>query len=234
MYYTPHPFTHKSLCMELVAVDVLSIAPKNGRMTKEERKRIGRKLRALRTERGLDQVDVAADPKADGISVGTLQAIEGAWYEVRDQNIEKYARFFGTSMTKLLKADEPKAVTASDPLLKDLNEEHLEIARSYMRARKRTRASIELLLNHPDEEHLTSVIIQLGKLSPDALAQLETVLAAGPGETIFGLMERIRQRLAIDPDFMKLLEESLGVLDKQPKPKTQTSRKSGTTPTRSA
>jgi transcriptional regulator with XRE-family HTH domain len=145
--------------MQLLSVDALDAAAKNRPMTREERKRIGKKLRALRTERDLKQAQVVEGGKI-GISLGTLQAIESNWYDVRDSNIEKYARVFGTSVTQLLKADEPKTVAPTDPRYVDLHEEHLDIARRYMRGRKRTRAAVELLLDQP-EDALATLILTL-------------------------------------------------------------------------
>jgi len=192
-------------------------------MTTEERTRVGRKLRALRTERGLHQADVARDPKAD-ISLGTLQAIEGNWYEVRDTNIEKYARYFGTTCKRILADDQPRAVASTDPLLQDLNEEHLQIARSYMRARKRVRACIELLLAAAPgtEEPLTSVFMKLEKLPADRLAKLDTFLSSTPDDRLEDVIDRVRQRAAVEPTFLALLEESLTVLPKpKPEPKSE-------------
>jgi len=148
---------------------------------------------------------------------------------VRDTNIEKYAQFFGTSLTKLLKADQ-KSVAPSDPLLQDLNEEHLEIARSYMRARKRVRACIELLLTteHAAEEPLTTLVMKLNTLSPDRLAQLDALVSTDDRTAQF--IERVRQRLVADPHFVALLEGSLNELDQQPKPKTETAHPKKRTP----
>jgi transcriptional regulator with XRE-family HTH domain len=184
-------------------------------MTTEERKRLGRKLRALRTERGLHQADVVADPKADKLSLGTLQAIESGWYEVRDVNLEKYARFFGTTVLKLLRADEPRTVAPSDPLLKDLHEEHLEIARSYMQARKRVRAAVELLLTRPAEDTLASLLLALEALPPERLAEVAAFVAADPeAPRQRQVLERARARAAYDTDFILQVEELLNLLDR--------------------
>jgi transcriptional regulator with XRE-family HTH domain len=217
--------------MELVAIDGSGVATKNVRVTKEERVRIGRKLRALRVERGLDQAAIAADAK---VGIGTLQAIEGAWYDVRDHNIEKYARFLGTTLTKLLKADQPQVAAPSDPLLKDLNEEHLEIARSYMRARKRVRTCIELLLTHPAEEALTSLVMKLERFPADHLARIEGMLYVDPDGMIGHLLERVRLLLLTDDDFVGLLEGTLEQLDRQRVAQVEPHKKSRRAATRSA
>jgi len=212
--------------MELVAVDSSGPDAKNVRVTHDERVRVGRKLRAMRIERGLDQVEVARDPKV-GMSVGTLQAIEGAWYDVRDHNIEKYAQFFGTSLTKLLRAEKPVAPT--DPLLRDLNEEHLEVARHYMRARKRVRAAIELLLAQPTEQ-LSAVVLKLEGLSADRLTQIEAILSID--DRLATLLDRVRQRVLSDPGFLGLLDDTLAMLT--PQSKTKAAPKKSAAPTRRA
>lgn len=221
--------------MELVAVDLDGGGRKNGRMTKDERKRIGRKLRAMRTERGLDQLDVAQDPKS-GISVGTLQAIESYWYDVRDTNIEKYARFFGKTTKQILQADEPRAVTPEDPLLEGLHEEHLEVARNYMKARKRVRAGVELLLaHHPQEEQLTCLLMKLERLPAERLAQIDAWISADPDGHLEHLLERVRRRLQVDPTYADLTKEHLDLFDARTTPtKTPAQKKTQIAPPRKA
>ena len=104
--------------MELLRVDTSPEPPKNWRMTDAERERIGRKLRALRIERGLDQIPAA---KKAGLAVATLQAIEKNRQKnpVKDSNIEKYAQIFGASIRKLLKSDE---IATADPRFAEFNE----------------------------------------------------------------------------------------------------------------
>lgn len=203
-------------------------------MTTDEKKKVGKKLRAMRNDRGLKQADVAADPRV-GISVGTLQAIEGAWYDVRDTSIEKYARFFGTSSTKILKDADPRAVAPTDPLLKDLNEEHLEIARSYMRARKRVRTCIEVLLgHHPAEEQLTALFMKLDALPLERLNQIDALLSAAPEGEHVALLHRIWLRLTTDPNYAQITKAGLDLLDSLPAPKPIVEKKPKSAPNRSA
>jgi DNA-binding XRE family transcriptional regulator len=218
--------------MELVTVDVAAPASKNERMTGEERTRIGRKLKAMRIERSLDQIPAA---KKAGIHVGTLQAIEGAWYEVRDTNIEKYAQLFGTSVKKLLRLLDDKTLAPSHPLLKDLNEKHLEIARSYMRARRRVRTGIELLLSeHPAAEQLTTLLEKLQSLSTERLRELEALLSLPSEEPAVELLLRIWHRLVTDPTYAKLAKDGLDVMDRLPIPTESKSKKVRTSPKQSA
>ena len=148
-------------------VDRVHTKAKNARMTPDERARVGKKLRDLRLLRRLSQAEVvAAMPKGYRISVATLQAIEGVWRPVRDTKIECYAAFFDTSSTALLREDEPQALQPTHPLLQDLHEEHLEIARRYMRARRHVRVGVERFLDDQRivDPHLTALLLQLATL----------------------------------------------------------------------
>jgi transcriptional regulator with XRE-family HTH domain len=156
-------------------------------MTDAERQRIGRKLRALRIERGLDQIPAA---EKAGISVGTLQAIEiPKKHDVKDSNIEKYAQVFGTTVTKLLKAD-AAALSPTDPRLDDLNDEHLDIARSYMRAKRLPRQAIEVLLSHPaTEDALSAILLRLHALPPERVIELNRWQIVAP--ELFVILEQV-------------------------------------------
>jgi transcriptional regulator with XRE-family HTH domain len=81
-------------------------------VTQDDRIRVGRKLRLLRTVKDLDQIVLA---KKAGVSVGTLQAIERALYPVKDRNIEKVARALGTSCAPVfLSSDDAAAAVTPD------------------------------------------------------------------------------------------------------------------------
>jgi len=77
------------------------------------------------------------------MSVGSVQAIEYNKWEVGIAKIERYAAVFGTTADRLLN---PEAVRPSDPRWKDLNDDHLMIARQYMKALKTQRTAVEVLL----------------------------------------------------------------------------------------
>jgi len=181
-------------------------------MTDAERERIGRKLRALRIERGLKQVPAA---EKAGIHVGTLQAIESNWHGVYDSNIEKYAAIFGTSARRLLKPDD--VITPSDPRLADLNEEHLEVARSYMRARRDVRKGVEVLLSHPAiDEALARLLVKVCTLPPERVSELARLLTIAPD--MQPLVEQIWNRLHLDPAYVALMQEQVAVLNQHPIP----------------
>jgi transcriptional regulator with XRE-family HTH domain len=188
--------------MELVTVDSTEIAPKNWRMTDAERGRIGRKLKALRIERGLDQIPAA---KKAGISVGTLQAIERNRQKnpVKEGNIDKYAQAFNTTARKLLRSDE---IAPTDPRLDDLNDEHLEIARSYMAAKRRPREAVEVLLSHPAaDDALARLLLRLATLPPERVQELDRWLTVAPH--LLSELEPIWRRMLIDPAFVTMLHK---------------------------
>jgi len=113
----------------ITAVSVAAVRPvvKNERvlLDAEARGRLGARLRGLRTEHNLTQLEIA---ERAGISVGTVQTIESGARETRDENVDAVARALGTSLTALLQQPH---VDPTDPLLKGLNREDLEIARLY-------------------------------------------------------------------------------------------------------
>jgi len=176
-------------------------------LTDEERTRLGLKLRALRVERGLRQIDAAKKAK---LAVGTLQAIERNHGNVKDRNLDELAKVYGTTVLKILnKVDEP--ISPTNPLLKGLNEEHLDIAQRYKDARKRVRAAIELLLTRVDDNRLAALILKLETLAPDALTHLEHVLlTAPPDDPIYSLADRI---VALSPGDLELLLEYLDQME---------------------
>jgi len=203
----------KSFYMELVAVDTPGVQPKNWRMTDAERERIGRKLRAMRIERGLDQIPAA---EKAGLSVGTLQAIENnrKRHPVKDGNIERYAQSFGTTIRRLLKADE---IAPTDPRLDDLNEEHLEVARSYMRARRDVRHGVEVLLSHPASDNaLAQLLVKVCTLPPERVSELARLLTVAPD--LFPVITELWQQFHVDPNYVALMKEGLLVRDRHPIP----------------
>jgi hypothetical protein len=160
-------------------------------LTKEDRRRIGLQLRSFRVRQELDQTDVVNDKAAHGLSLGTLQAIEGNWYNVRIDNIEKYARFFQTTIADLLAAqDVPSNLLLKD--LKDLHEEHLDIARQYRNARKKVRDAVELLLSKRDDL-LAKVVLTLDR-SPEFLHSFAELLSVSP-ETRDLVLETLQAEL---------------------------------------
>jgi len=192
--------------MELSGFDCDTPAPNNEGVVQTDRVRIGRKLRALRVEAGKYQIEIAQALK---IHVKTLQAIENAWYEVKDSNIERYARYFHTSLTKLL-VSETKPPSLAHPLLKDLNDEHLEIAHAYMKARRRTRQGIELLLRLPATEALSGLLLGLETADDRTIALIALALKDDASRQLFF---QFLSRYFIDPAFAQEIRDKLILLD---------------------
>lgn len=160
--------------MKVVSVDGQHHGPDNVRMTMDERRRIGLALRALRVGRNLKQVDVAK--KIKGVSVGTLQAIESAWYEVKDSNIEAVARFYGTSLRKLL--EPPDAIAPTDPLFSKLRREHLEIAQAYKDAESPVRQLVATLLRDGSNEESLARLQRFERLDPEQRAAIDALMTS--------------------------------------------------------
>lgn len=131
---------------------------------------MGRKLRALRVEKGLEQRDVGAWNETvagrrkkirhenSGVSLGTYQMIEkGEGREVRDSNIERIARFLGTTLDALRRDPE---IRPNDPRLQHLNDESLKVARQYLYASSAVRARVRQLLQQGEAD----LAIRLGRL----------------------------------------------------------------------
>ena len=115
-------------------------------LDEERRKRIGKRLKALRIEAGLDQLEVAQRAK---ISPGTLQTIEWGARDNREANIIKVAKVLGTSLEALTRKEH---IAATDPLLKDLNREDFEIARGHHEASTPVRQLARQLLRERDPQ----------------------------------------------------------------------------------
>ena len=116
-------------------------------------------------------------------------------------------RVFGTTVRRLLKADE---IAPTDPRLDDLNEEHLEIARSYMRARRDVRRGVEVLLSHPAiDEALARLLVKVCTLPPDRVSELARLLTVAPD--LFPLVTELWQQLHVDPHYAAVMKEGLTV-----------------------
>jgi transcriptional regulator with XRE-family HTH domain len=216
--------------MELVSVDTPGEPPKNWRMTDAERARIGRKLKALRIGQGLDQIPAA---KKAGLAVATLQAIEAnrQKHPVKDSNIEKYAQIFGASIRKLLKSDE---IAATDPRFAEFNEEHIDVAWAYMRAKRLPRQAVEVLLSHPlAEEAIARIVLRLATLPPERVQELDRWLFVAPH--LLPLIEDVWRRMLIDPPYVAIVREGVTVYAHYPIPSTpHTQTKPRATPTHRA
>lgn len=148
-------------------------------LARADRVRIGLALRTRRLLKGEEQTATAGH--AD-LGVGTLQAIETARYNVKPANIERLARYFGTSLAALLEE------RAGGPSLNDpgrLTREDLEVARAYHDATTAVRQAVASVLRDPDPTHLSEgqrvrakvLAERMVRLAEPDLALLTTVLA---------------------------------------------------------
>jgi transcriptional regulator with XRE-family HTH domain len=174
--------------------------------TADERIYISRRLKRLRDEQGLKQRHIV---QKTGMSTGTVQAIEYGKPNVLMENLEKYAVAVGTTIPSVL---HPEIVPPPSELLKDLNKEHLGIARLYMKAYKTVRAAVEILL--VDDPSRAEIIIEMAEvvLALKEAADRDSDIAAW---TAFLFLERgdliapLARRLNDDPAFEQTLRETL-------------------------
>jgi transcriptional regulator with XRE-family HTH domain len=158
-------------------------------LSPEERTRIGRDLQRRREALDLKQEDIAT--KAD-IGIGTVQNIEHNKVKVGLDNLERYAVAVGTSLVQLL---HPEALQPLDDRWRDLHDEHLLVARQYMKARKVPRAAVELLL-----------IDELaGPGMPTELA--EVVIALHQDPKLLELWDDVMECLESEEHFERALQE---------------------------
>jgi transcriptional regulator with XRE-family HTH domain len=133
--------------MPLSSIARSPVTTKNDPVLDEEvRKRIGGRLKALRIQAHLDQLEVARRAK---ISPGTLQTIEWGARENRTVNIAKVAKVLGTSLEALTRKEH---IAPNDPLLRELNREDWEIARAYHEASSMVRQHARQLLRERDPQ----------------------------------------------------------------------------------
>lgn len=185
--------------------------PKNRRVpTVDERIHIGRRLKRLRDEQGLKQRHIK---QKTGLAMGTVQAIEYGKSTVLVENIDKYAVAVGTTYQEIL---HPETVPPPSEWLRDLNKEHLWIARLWMKAYKTVREAVEVLL--VDDPNRTEITVEMAEVVL-ALKEAAPEIAAW---TAFLLLERgdlvapLAQRLDADPAFEQTVR---GLLEDPPRTK---------------
>jgi len=144
----------------------------------QDRVLVGRKLKALRIEAGLQQRQAAV--KCD-LSVGTIQAAETNKWPVGVENLDRYAALFGTTVHDILAPPPPAPPPAPDPLVVGLNREHLVIARKYALALRDQRAAVEQLLDADERasEVFARVVQWLVTCTPEQREELVTLVGRG-------------------------------------------------------
>jgi transcriptional regulator with XRE-family HTH domain len=182
-------------------------------LTPDERIRVGRQLQRLRENQDLNQEDIR---EKTGLAVGTVQAIEYNKHKVGIENIEKYAVAVGTTIQQLL---HPEAVPPPNELVRDLNAEHLDIARRYMKAFNSVREAVEVLLADETTPGIVSdmadVVLALKRAS-----DLEREIAFWTESFLLDradLLVDLAQRLNADPTFEEVLRDLLDDVKGKPK-----------------
>lgn len=166
-------FSSKVLHMRVLSIDDFTQAANNRRMNLRE---IGQRVKLRRVELNWTQGKLAEE--AD-VALGTVQALEAAALlpkhkkprQTSPENLQKIAKALQRSLDDLIADRRP--IDPKNPLLEGLNEEHLEIARSYRNARRHVRERIELLLGNKEDDRLTKLIVLLYKLPPEDLDLVE-------------------------------------------------------------
>ena len=189
--------------MDSISVDGGGFRRKTKRvLSADERRRLGKQLQRLRESHDMKQSQVA---EQIGVATGTVQAAEYNKYNVNRDTLEAYAAVFGTTVPKLLQPEAPM-IPPSDPLLADLNREHLQIARRYMRAVKAVRAAVEFLLSdEPIVEEIADLVTQLQEASRHTTANRHLVYWTSIMLGHVDLLADIARRLDDEPDFAHTL-----------------------------
>lgn len=156
--------------MRLLTVDDYTHRANNQPMKLAE---VGERVRVFRLEKRWTQAALA---KKANVSLGTVQALEDAVNRSRPrqtspEKLQAIARALGKSVDDLIR--DRGVIEPSNPLLKGLNDEHLEIAQWYMRARKRTRELVDDLVAKPDDPRLIQLLLRIERLPTALLPQVE-------------------------------------------------------------
>ena len=192
------------MIMDVLNVDVWGIRRKTSRvpeLTTEERTRVGGLLQERRGKQTQGQI-----AKKLGCSISTVQNIEYNKVPVDRDTIEKYAALFGKTAHQLLNP-ESTMIAPSDPRYVDLNHQHLQIARRYMRAVDEVRAAVRVLLSDNDAvaEEFADLVLGLKRASdtardPAGLRRGLQILIDHDE-----LVQRLAQRFEDSPEFAALL-----------------------------
>ena len=125
-------------------VDAIWDRSKNGSMTKEQLQQFAETLRTGRAKLGLNKSDFCQ--QAD-ITPNTLRALERGAQHPNPETIDRLARLLGTTATAITNGK--RVIDASDPLLKDLNDEDLEMAQRFHHAPMRMKERVLGVLLEP-------------------------------------------------------------------------------------
>lgn len=105
----------------------------------------GKRVKELRVRLGLTQEQIY---EKTGIAPNTLRGLEHGSMDTRPVKYQKLVEALGTTTEAIERTDQP--ITEDHPLLGGLNDQDLQIAQAYSRARTATRLRVERLLLSSD------------------------------------------------------------------------------------
>lgn len=148
---------------------------------------VGKRVRVRRVELELTQEELADKAK---VGLGTVQALEAAATRKKPRQtstpkLEKIAKALGYTLDALLK--NKRDVPPAHPLLVDLTDEDLLIARAYHHAKTPMRQRIAGLLRDGENEQSVALMQRIEKLSPMERTMIEGLIdKVVSGKTIAG------------------------------------------------
>ena len=112
----------------------------------------GKRIRDLRIKLGMTQAQLAE--KAD-VTENTVRGLEKGTLETRRPKYEAIVEALDTTTELIERADQP--IAEDHPLLSGLNDQDLQIAQAYSRARTPTRLRIERLLLTNEQDPVLAI-----------------------------------------------------------------------------
>lgn len=139
---------------------------------------VGERVRVWRIEKRWTQAKLAEKAK---VSLGTVQALEDAINRTHPRQtspdkLQAIAKALGRSVDDLIR--DRNVIEPTNPLLKGLNDEHLEEARWYALARKRTREVVDLLMEHGADDRVASLLLRILALPSETIPLIENFVAS--------------------------------------------------------
>jgi Predicted transcriptional regulators len=136
-----------------------------------DRKLLGQRVRILRLQKNLQQQELA---RAAGVTSNTVRGLERGLQETRWPKFAAIAKALGTTPELLLQGEEP--ITDTHPLLRDLNEEDLRIARAFHHAQTAIRVHVQRVLSGELAAARLHILERLDRLPEEKRLAVEGIL----------------------------------------------------------
>jgi transcriptional regulator with XRE-family HTH domain len=187
-----------------IRVDASDRWSKNDAMTKEQRAHFAEMLRTGRAKLALNKVKFCQQAK---IAPNTLRALERGVQDPGQGTLDKLSAVLGITVAALTGGERP--IETTDPRLKDLNDEDLEVAQAFHHAPMRGRQRVLGVLQERPRHHKES-------LNRDASEWSRRLLALDPEKrqavaTLIGEFESARAREEDQPAATALDEPTLAI-----------------------